>query len=235
MELSFLELWRATGPLARGVVAVLGGMSVGSGALAVDKWLRLRRAERDTAAFLTEWGGASGDPLAIETAARRHDASPAAQLVARVSAAVADAPPLAAREIHDRTVRRHVIATGSELRRGLGVLATVGSTAPFIGLFGTVVGIVNAFHEIGASGRGGIGTVSTGIAEALVTTAFGILVAIPAVWLFNHLTQRIARLLATTECAGEDLAVARLAAVPVVPSHTRATGAADPEGEPSWR
>jgi len=73
------------------------------------------------------------------------------------------------------------------LKRGLTVLATVGSTAPFVGLMGTVMGIVNAFTMMAASGSGGLGTVSAGIAEALVTTAFGLLVAIPAVVAFNFL------------------------------------------------
>lgn len=144
-----------------------------------------------------------------------------------VAKALRDAPPDAAGEIHDRTVRRQLIRTESDLRRGLAVLATVGSTAPFLGLFGTVIGIVNAFHEIGATGRGGIATVSTGIAEALVTTAFGIIVAIPAVWSFNHLTQRIRRLLAATECAAEELAVARIKET-VSPGHAR-------EHQATWR
>jgi biopolymer transport protein ExbB/TolQ len=107
-------------------------------------------------------------------------------------------------------VRRVVLASGIDAKQGLGVLATVGSTAPFVGLFGTVVGIVTAFHTMGVTGQGGIGSVSAGIAEALVATAFGILVAIPALWLFNYLTQGIQRLLAELECVGEELAVAAL-------------------------
>lgn len=211
MELSFIELWQATGPLARGVVALLGGMSITAGAVAVEKWLRLRRAERETTAFLAAWR-ARGDLADVARIAAAHPSSPAAMLTVAVTTALADAPAQAWPEVHDRTVRRHLIATASELRKGLGILATVGSTAPFVGLFGTVIGIVNAFREIGANGRGGIATVSTGIAEALITTAFGIMVAIPAVWLFNYLSQRITRLLGTTECAGEEIAVARLTA-----------------------
>ncbi|HEY3175410.1 MAG TPA: MotA/TolQ/ExbB proton channel family protein [Candidatus Polarisedimenticolia bacterium] len=78
-----------------------------------------------------------------------------------------------------------------QLRRGLGLLATIGSTAPFIGLFGTVVGIINAFRGIAATGSGGMAAVSGGIAEALVATALGIFVAIPAVVAFNLFTGRI--------------------------------------------
>ncbi|MFQ5904548.1 MAG: MotA/TolQ/ExbB proton channel family protein, partial [Candidatus Binatia bacterium] len=113
-------------------------------------------------------------------------------------------------EAYDRTVRRLVLATGAAVGQGLGLLATVGSTAPFVGLFGTVVGIVNAFHQMAISGQGGLGTVSAGIAEALVATALGILVAIPSLWLFNYLTQRISRLLTEMECVAEELAVATL-------------------------
>jgi biopolymer transport protein ExbB len=80
----------------------------------------------------------------------------------------------------------------AELRRGLNILATVGSIAPFVGLLGTVVGIIGAFQGIGSTGSGGMAAVSTGIAEALVETAFGLMVAIPAVILFNYLNARIA-------------------------------------------
>jgi biopolymer transport protein ExbB/TolQ len=229
MELSFIDLWRATGPLARSVVALLGGMSITGGVIAADKWLRVQRAERQTTAFLAAWRATPGRAADAARLAGAYVASPAAALVEVTTAAVANAPVTAQREVYDRTVRRHLIATAADLRTGLGVLATVGSTAPFVGLFGTVIGIVNAFREIGATGRGGIGTVSTGIAEALVTTAVGILVAIPAVWLFNYLTQRIAHLLAATECAGEELAVARLTGtgeekVPLAGDVTRAEG-----------
>jgi biopolymer transport protein ExbB/biopolymer transport protein TolQ len=78
-----------------------------------------------------------------------------------------------------------------QLKRGLGFLATIGSTAPFIGLFGTVVGIINAFTSLAAAGSGGMAVVSGGIAEALVSTALGIFVAIPAVVGFNHFTGKI--------------------------------------------
>ncbi len=223
MELSMLELWSATGPLARGVVVLLGGMSVVAGAIVTEKWIRLRRAERESDDFLSAWRQAD-DAASVRAIAERFPASPVAGLVRAVTSA-ANADDTHRAEVHDRVVRRFVLTTGSQLRRGLSTVATVGSTAPFVGLFGTVIGIVNAFHEIGATGRGGIATVSTGIAEALVTTAFGIIVAIPAVWLFNALSQRIGRLLVTVESAGEELAVVRL----VAPTLRAQDGAA------SWR
>jgi len=90
-----------------------------------------------------------------------------------------------------RAMERGSLHTVNDLKRGLGALATVGSTAPFVGLLGTVAGIITAFQSMAATGSGGLGSVSAGIAEALVTTAFGLLVAIPAVMMFNHLTYRV--------------------------------------------
>jgi biopolymer transport protein ExbB/biopolymer transport protein TolQ len=77
------------------------------------------------------------------------------------------------------------------MKRGLGGLATIGATAPFVGLLGTVIGIINAFTGMAATGSGGIGAVSAGIAEALVNTAIGLGVAIPAVWMFNYFTGQV--------------------------------------------
>jgi biopolymer transport protein ExbB/TolQ len=91
----------------------------------------------------------------------------------------------------NRAVERSSLRTVNELRRGLGALATIGSTAPFVGLLGTVWGIIKAFQKMAIEGGGGLGTVSGAIAEALINTAFGLLVAIPAVMFFNNLTNRV--------------------------------------------
>jgi len=90
-----------------------------------------------------------------------------------------------------RAIQRASALTASDLKRGVASLATIGATAPFVGLLGTVVGIITAFQGIAATGSGGIGAVSAGIAEALVETALGLIVAIPAVWFYNYLTGRI--------------------------------------------
>src|SRR5947207_10036348 len=84
-----------------------------------------------------------------------------------------------------RSIQRATALTASDLKKGVSTLATIGSTAPFVGLLGTVVGVITAFQGIAASGSGGIGAVSAGIAEALVETALGLVVAIPAVWFYN--------------------------------------------------
>jgi biopolymer transport protein ExbB/TolQ len=91
----------------------------------------------------------------------------------------------------NRAIDRSSLRTVNELRRGLGSLATIGSTAPFVGLLGTVWGIIKAFQKMALEGGGGLGTVSGAIAEALINTAFGLLVAIPAVMFFNYLTNRV--------------------------------------------
>jgi len=90
-----------------------------------------------------------------------------------------------------RSIQRASALTSSDLKKGVASVATIASTAPFIGLLGTVIGVINAFQGIASSGSGGIGAVSAGISEALVKTALGLIVAIPAVWFYNYLTNRI--------------------------------------------
>ena len=90
-----------------------------------------------------------------------------------------------------RSIQRATALTQSDLKKGVNSLATIGTTAPFVGLLGTVVGIITAFQGIAATGSGGLGAVSAGISEALVETALGLVVAIPAVWFYNYLTGRI--------------------------------------------
>ena len=90
-----------------------------------------------------------------------------------------------------RSIQRATALTASDLKKGVSALATIGSTAPFVGLLGTVVGVINAFVGIATTGSGGIAGVSRGISEALVETALGLFVAIPAVWFYNYLTSRL--------------------------------------------
>lgn len=182
MNGSFMELWAVMGPFAKGIVLLLLAMSVLSVTVACERLLALRAAVRDADRHMPEW-------KAVLAFAHGADAR---------------------REAYDRAVRSTILATGASLQKGHGIVAAVGSTAPFVGLVGTVLGIVNAFQQLATQGHGGIGQVSAGIAEALVTTALGIGVAIPAVWLFNLLTQRTGRFLVELECRAQDLAVASL-------------------------
>jgi biopolymer transport protein ExbB/biopolymer transport protein TolQ len=94
-------------------------------------------------------------------------------------------------EAAHRAIERSTAVNMNDLKKGLAGLASIGATAPFVGLFGTVVGIINAFQGMALTGSGGIGAVSAGIAEALVCTAFGLFVAVPAVWAFNYFTTKV--------------------------------------------
>lgn len=217
MQFSLIELWGSMGLLAKAVIFLLVAMSLTSLAVALERMITLARAARESSAFLATWREALGNGVvAAARAADGFERSYVAHLVTEVTRVVAhgSGDPSTWLEAYDRTARRVIVSAGIEARKGLGLLATVGSTAPFVGLFGTVIGIVSAFHTIGVTGQGGLGSISTGIAEALIATALGIFVAIPALWLFNHLVQRIQRLLAELECVAEELAVAALAETP---------------------
>jgi biopolymer transport protein ExbB len=213
MQFSIAELWGAMGPLAKSVVLLLAGMSLLSFTVAVEKCLSLRRAEKESTAFLAAWHSALAqrDYTVATELARKYPHSHVAHVVATGAQVLQGTIDVTLRFMaYDRAVRQIVLATRASFRKGLGLLATVGSTAPFVGLFGTIIGIVNAFQRMAVTGQGGLGVVSAGIAEALVTTAFGIFVAIPAVWLFNYLTQQISALTTEMECAAEELAVLAL-------------------------
>jgi biopolymer transport protein ExbB/biopolymer transport protein TolQ len=93
----------------------------------------------------------------------------------------------------ERAIEREALITTADLKKGLSGLATIATTAPFIGLFGTVIGIINAFRGMALTGSGGIGAVSAGIAEALVATALGLGVAIPAVFMYNFFLNKVER------------------------------------------
>jgi biopolymer transport protein ExbB len=90
-----------------------------------------------------------------------------------------------------RAIQRATALTANDLKKGIPSLATIGATAPFVGLLGTTIGVINAFHGIAASGSGGLGAISGGISEALIKTALGLIVAIPAVWLYNYFAGRL--------------------------------------------
>jgi len=176
-------------------LALLSVFSIG---MIVDKHFRFRSASRQTQVFKPVFGkflrGGQLQPL-IDTLPQ-HQKSHVAQVV---SAGVLEydgvrqkgGDPVASLELVTSALRDSMSETLIQLKQGLGFLATIGSTAPFIGLFGTVVGIINAFRNIAATGSGGMSVVSGGIAEALVSTALGIFVAIPAVVAFNHFTGKI--------------------------------------------
>lgn len=192
MDFTLTHLWAEMGLFARGVVFVTALMSMASLYVMVDRLLTLMRSQRESLGFVAalsqklekgdlaavaeeKFGKAIGHLGRVITAGlRAYSHSPRADVDLTFESV--------ARALERQSAREILV-----LRRGQGVLATVGATAPFVGLLGTVMGIVNAFEKMAASGSGGLGTVSAGIAEALITTAFGLLVAIPAVLGYNML------------------------------------------------
>jgi len=183
------------GPLSRVIAGLLLLMATMSIAVVVERQISLFRARRETKKFFRAVIGflESAEYEKAVTTADAHQASPFARLIGPVLRKLSstDEKKLSRVELARREAERQKEAVGEDLRRGMGVLASVGSVAPFVGLLGTVVGIISAFQGIASTGSGGLGAVSAGIAEALVETALGLMVAIPAVLFFNQLNNKI--------------------------------------------
>jgi biopolymer transport protein ExbB/TolQ len=200
MEHSLLAALTTMSPMAQGVAVALAVLSVWSLAISIERLLVLWKARRQSLAFARSADAPlrAGQIRTALEAARKYPQSHLGRIVAAglqtFEKKSVTLPAPAAIEAASRAVERSILKTTAELGRGVSGLATISTTAPFIGLFGTVVGIIHAFAGIAAYGNGGIAAVSAGIAEALVTTAFGLFVAIPAAWMFNVLTHRIAHL-----------------------------------------
>jgi biopolymer transport protein ExbB/TolQ len=198
MNMSLIDLWASMGSFAKGIVYTLAIMSIWSLTIMIQKAWRIRKAQNETRKFAPEFSQfLEEDNLteAIKLAEgykRSHVAKVLGSALGEVKPLIMDGSVTVA-DINtaERAVEREMLMTIVELKRGLGVLATVGATAPFVGLLGTTMGIVNAFTGMAASGSGGLTAISAGVAEALITTAFGLLVAIPAVWMFNYFQTKI--------------------------------------------
>ncbi len=191
MDFSLQAIWEHTGLFARFIIFTLGFMSIASLVVIAERMVVFRKARSDSRTFASKMGAilAKGD---LTTAANTNLGKDVGHLgrvinsgltAFRISPNDKDVAVESVARALERQAQREV----QSLKRGLGVLATVGSTAPFVGLLGTTMGIVNAFQEMAKSGAGGLATISAGIAEALITTAFGLLVAIPAVMAYNFL------------------------------------------------
>ena len=207
--MGFTEILGSMGIVGMGVMVALLLLSVYSVTLIFDKMRRFRAAALQSQEFLPVFGNCMRQGKlrdAIHTA-QQHEKSHVAKVVAAgVSEFVGTSGDAGTRvEMVSRALDRSRVQTLTEMKRGLGGLATIGSTAPFIGLFGTVVGIINAFRGISASGSGGVAAVSGGIAEALIATALGIFVAIPAVVAFNHFTGSLERFQVEMNSASSEL------------------------------
>jgi biopolymer transport protein TolQ len=200
-SLDTIDLILQAGWLVKLVLLVLVTMSVVSWAIIVFKWRELKRAEQDSDAFLEVYHDGSLDRS--YDAARQLGGSPLARIFSDVYAEASRMARFSGRPVgraalddaHLSVLSREITwsAQREELRleRGLSFLATVGSASPFIGLFGTVIGIMNAFTSIGATGAASLTTVAPAIAEALIATAVGLAAAIPATILYNAFVGRL--------------------------------------------
>ncbi len=203
MNMSLMELYQSMGWFAKGIVFTLLGMSALSFTQLISKWWSMRKAQAETRKFAPEFSQfLEEDNLseAIKLAEgykKSHVARVLGGALSEIRPLIQDGSVTVA-DINsaERAVEREMLMTIVDMKRGLGILATVGATAPFVGLLGTTMGIVNSFTGMATSGAGGISAIAGGVAEALITTAIGIGVAIPAVWSFNFFQTKIDNLTA---------------------------------------
>jgi biopolymer transport protein ExbB/biopolymer transport protein TolQ len=200
---SLLGMLSSMNWVAKAVVLVLAAMSIWSLTIAIERLWRFQRAKRESLEIA----------LRVTPLLKQHKLEEAINLtsdkkyrhshLARVlRAGLTEFQYESSQSLPEdfdlvasgqRAIERETLMTTAEFKKGLGNLATISTTAPFVGLFGTVAGIIHAFQGMAISGSGGLGAVSAGIAEALVTTAFGLFVAIPAVWLYNYFLNKVDR------------------------------------------
>ncbi len=192
------SMWAQMGWLARAVVIVMFIMSAYSIGVMIDRLIAYNGARKQSRLFAPAVAGALREGKldeAIKIADRYKKSHLAKVVVAGLQEfkahQLSSEIPGDAVEASRRALERAEAIVHAELKRGVGTLATIGSSAPFVGLFGTVVGIINAFKGISTEKSTGLGAVAGGISEALVTTAIGLFVAIPAVWMFNYFTSRL--------------------------------------------
>jgi biopolymer transport protein ExbB/biopolymer transport protein TolQ len=193
-----LSLWRQMGWPARAIVIILLIMSAWSIGVMIDRWVAFNAARKQSRQFAPAVAGALREGKLDEAirVAERNKKSHLAKVVTaglQEFKAHGDSNEIPGEQIEasKRALERAEAIVHAELKRGLGGLATIGSTAPFVGLLGTVIGILNAFRKMSESKATGLSAVAGGISEALVTTALGLFVAIPAVMMFNYFTGKV--------------------------------------------
>lgn len=201
MDMSLGHLWEQAGTIARLVIFILLGMSIWIAYVMIERLVFYRKARQQSLLFARAATTAlSADKVqdAVESArkfpnshlARVTKAGLVQFLHEKSQNALSDDETV---EAARRAIERETLVTYSDFKKGTAALATIATTAPFVGLFGTVFGIIRSFQGMATTGSGGIAAVSAGIAEALITTGLGIGVAIPASWLFNHFTTLLER------------------------------------------
>ncbi len=197
-QMNVMELWEAMGWIARAVVFILAIESAYSISVMIERWITYRQARQQSRSFtpaVAECLKEGKIEEAIALGEQNNKSHLAKVLISGLHELQASAKGSSITEDTIEAARRaleRATALGIEdLKRGLGGLATIGSTAPFVGLFGTTIGIINAFQGMKTEETAGIAAVAGGIAEALVATAFGLFVAVPAVMAYNSFSQRI--------------------------------------------
>lgn len=214
VQSSDLDVWSlvmGAGPMAKFVLFVLAAFSVISWGVIAERWHTFRTAERESEAFLEKFS-AGGGLAAIQDATQTLRRSPIASIFRAGFREISLNPPpagiatdAASLEALDRVLRKNASVQVTELERSLGLLATTAGATPFIGLFGTVWGIMNSFMGIGRVGAASLAVVAPGIAEALIATAAGLVAAIPAVVAYNYFLSRTRRNIAVMEDFSQEL------------------------------
>jgi biopolymer transport protein ExbB/TolQ len=200
--LNLIDLWGQMTWVAKGVAFILFFMSMWSVGVAIERVYTFTQARNQSKAYAPQVAkhlkdGRLKDAIALSSSKNFRYSHLAKVVLAGLQEYQFQQEAgggLSREDLVDsvrRSIQRATALTQSDLKKGVNSLATIGTTAPFVGLLGTVVGVINAFVGIAATGSGGIGAVSAGIAEALVETALGLVVAIPAVWFYNYLTGRL--------------------------------------------
>jgi biopolymer transport protein ExbB/TolQ len=205
MEASFsiMGMWEAMTWVGKAVVILLALMSIWSLTIAIERVWRFQMAKKQSLQVAIGITPLLKQHKLAEAIAFAKDKKFRHSHLAKVLAAgLTEFQYQASEELPPdfdivdsgkRAIEREALMTTAEMKKGLGNLATISTTAPFIGLFGTVIGIINAFRGMAISGSGGLGAVSAGIAEALAATAFGLFVAVPAVWMYNYFQNKVER------------------------------------------
>jgi biopolymer transport protein ExbB/biopolymer transport protein TolQ len=200
-EFTLIAMFQSMGIPAKLVAVLLFIMSIYSISVMIEKFLMYRAAVKQSIAFVPKIAQLlKGDRADVSSAVEICKKYPKSHLAKVFNAGLQEflnekdgAHSTDVIEAVKRAIERSTVLTEAEMKSKLGGLGTIGSTAPFIGLFGTVLGVITAFQGMAKSGSGGLGSVSAGIAEALIETAFGLFVAIPAVMAFNYFQTRMER------------------------------------------
>jgi biopolymer transport protein TolQ len=200
MEHSALQLILQAGYVVKCVLIILLFFSMMSWTIIFYKWRHFSKADKESHDFQRIYD-ATQNPRDLFSASKRFPISSLASLFR----AVYSEKVYTERDELKRMLKRYCTLESAKLERYLNFLATTGSTTPFIGLFGTVWGIMNAFRSIGSAGSASLAVVAPGIAEALITTAVGLVAAIPAVITYNYYLSRANRMIMEMEDFSEEL------------------------------